>query len=83
MDTKKTPRVGVTHMALMARVNRRLAKDHRAIYKSRSQGERSSLGAYYVIDTRRNKVVLTHQDLEPYARKLGLLADWEVLGKEG
>ena len=44
--------------------------------------EDSNLGRYFVVDIQRNFVADMKIDLEPYARDLGVLADWEKLADE-
>lgn len=86
----------VSERALMARINRRLEKGnfpevvHRLLgtsdwphklHKSRSSGELSNLGEFYVVDTYSNTVRHSHFDLETFARDLEVMANWETLAK--
>ncbi len=84
----------VSERALMARINRRLDKGvwpeslnsllknpgypHK-MFKSRSGGELSSLGRFYVVDTYTNTVKDSHIDLEQFAHKMEVMANWETL----
>lgn len=43
--------------AVIERINRRLAKVNQKFRTSRSQGEKSNLGSFYILDTHRNEVV--------------------------
>ena len=36
-------------------------------------------GCHYLLDTKRNVITPLEQDIEAYARKLGVLAAWEEL----
>jgi hypothetical protein len=64
---------------LLVRVNRKLAKEGQERLKAAKGKARETLGAYYVLDLRRNEVKATHVQLEPYARKLGVLEPYEAL----
>jgi len=70
----------VSERALIGRINRRLDRDYKKLYKSRP-GSRleANVGRFYVVDVWRNTVVDTHVDLESYGRELGVLAEWEQL----
>ncbi|MEJ5370230.1 MAG: hypothetical protein WHT08_18110 [Bryobacteraceae bacterium] len=70
----------VSERALIGRINRRLDRDNKKLFKSRP-GSRleANVGRFYVVDVWRNTVVDTHVDLESYGRELGVLAEWEKL----
>jgi len=70
----------VSERALIGRINRRLGRDYKKLFKSRP-GSRleANVGRFYVVDVWRNTVVDTHVDLESYGRELGVLAEWEQL----
>jgi len=84
----------VSERALMARINRRLDKGvwpeslnyllknpgypHK-LFKSRSSGELSNLGRFYVVDTLTNTVKDSHVDLEQLAHKMEVMANWETV----
>ena len=70
----------VSERALIGRINRRLDRDNKKLFKSRP-GSRleANVGRFYVVDVWRNTVVDTHVDLESYGRELGVLAEWEQL----
>jgi hypothetical protein len=57
--------------AQIARINRKLAKENRKLCTSRSNGQRSNLGRFHVIDTWNNTVVDWHVNLDAYERDLG------------
>lgn len=48
----------------IARINRKLAKDHRKVRTSRSWGEVSNLGDHYLMDIYANMVIEAHLDLD-------------------
>jgi hypothetical protein len=73
----KHPHVTVSRPALMARINRKLAHKEEKLRTSRSAGEKSNLGEFYIIDWRRNIVIDSHNDPVDLARELGVLAAWE------
>jgi hypothetical protein len=71
--------VPVTERALLVRVNRKLTKEGQERLKATKGKARETLGDYYLLDLRRNQVKATHVQLEPYARKLGVLELYEAL----
>jgi len=76
MDQKKVP---VSHRAVLARVNRILAKEGKTFRVSRSQGERSNLGEAYILDTSKNEVVDSRVSLRELADKLGAIKAFEEM----
>lgn len=73
----KTP---VAERALLARVNRRLAKDGKTLRRNRPTDARlETMGRFCLIDTGRGAVGEHHVDLETLARQLGVLHDWEKI----
>lgn len=69
MTEKKTP---VSERALMARINRVLAKDGEKLRKSRPH-EILKVGAYYTVDVRHDKIAAHFiEDLEAWARNNNL-----------
>jgi hypothetical protein len=74
----KTTRIMVSRPALMARINRRLARDERQLYAARNVRTQLDLGSFYIIDTRRNLIVDRGVDPEELARELGVLKEWEA-----
>jgi len=71
----------ITHRALLARINRALKAKAQQVKRSRKDGrDFAALGAYYVVSG--GAVTAHHLDLAEYGRKLGLLADYEILEKE-
>ncbi len=71
-------KVQITERALLARVNRKLAHEHKKIRKCR-EGTRahSSLGGYYVLDTYKNIVIDDRKDLVAIAKDAGILKEFE------
>lgn len=75
MKTRREARkVEVKHMALMARVNRLLAKDGKKVVKQRGRG-------YLLIDLRANVVAGEYGSLVDIAEMVGVLQPWERLGQ--
>ena len=73
--------VPVTTRALIQRINRALAKEDEMLRKS-SKRAVADLGEYYIVDVSRNAVGrhgFNHGDLEPLARELGVMSDFEKL----
>lgn len=74
----KAEKVSVTIETVIQRINRKLAEKDEQLRQPRStRRERQNLGAYYVIDLRRNFVVDHHVDPEELGRDLGVLREWE------
>ena len=70
----------VSERALVARINRALAKQHESLHRCRMGTQASNdLGAYYVLDVYRNLVLATHVDIEALGRELNVLGDGETL----
>jgi hypothetical protein len=71
--------VPVTRRALIQRLNRRLSEDHQVLKKSREGFVRSNLGEYYILNLDLNQVDAMHVDPEILAKKLKVLAPWEII----
>ena len=69
----------VTERALAQRINRKLAKDGQKLRKSRSGGELSNLGEYYIVDILKNVVTAWNVEIEVLGREINAFAEWEVL----
>lgn len=70
----------VSQQALVARLNRRLAKQGEALRRCRENTrDHVTLGDFYVIDVARNSVVSKHVDLQKLAKRLGALKAGEIL----
>jgi hypothetical protein len=79
----RTQKVPVSKRALLARLNRRLAKDGEIIKGTGgTKGRRYELGEYYCISLARNTVTDTHVDLEAWARELAVLRPYERLEED-
>lgn len=71
----------VSERALMARINRKLDEDGEKLKKAR-QSEQAELGNYYVVSENQNTVTAHGiDDLEAWARDLGVLKPFETLAK--
>lgn len=89
MTKPKLQKVPISERALLARVNRSLAKDDRVVRKSRVLIDRGrpgsepyfnpATGEFYMIDTRFNGMVEDHIDLEDLGREIEVLKPWETL----
>jgi hypothetical protein len=69
----------VTAKALIARVNRKLAKRGQALRKTGSNRWQGDLGAFYVIDTWSNTIAYTNTDPATEAKELGCLGPNEIV----
>jgi hypothetical protein len=77
-------KVPVSWRALLARVNRALAKQDQQLHRSRTPRAEMDLGEYYVRDTSMNIIVDKFVDPEDLAREFGVLKDYEevILNEE-
>ncbi len=76
-------KVPISDRALLARINRKLAKKMQTLRQCRA-GSRwyHELGDYYILDLNRNWIVDKHCDAETLGREIGVLREYEVLAKE-
>ena len=79
---KKTA-VPISRRALIGRMNRALAARDEQLIISRGALAKDAVGLYWIRDNKRNCVVKRDIDLEDYARKMGILQDYEVLIGDG
>jgi hypothetical protein len=81
----KQMKVTVSERALLARVNRQLAKEGQTLRTSRSAAERSNFSNYYVLDASGNVTASGIDDLEKWVRKefAGMLKPFETLQADG
>jgi hypothetical protein len=73
----KSPTFPVTVAAVLKRINRKLIKDLRQLRKNRRGPYAESLPEWLEIDLFRNAIIGGTDDLEEFARELGVLAKWE------
>jgi hypothetical protein len=73
----------VTEKAVMARINRKLSHQGEVLRKLRGERWFTSLGEYFVVDSRSNAVIDTHVVLEALAREIGVLNDFEGIQEAG
>lgn len=70
----------VSRQALIARVNRRLAKQNESLRRCpENRRDYYTLGDFYVLNLSRNLISAKHVDLEKLAKKLGALKPGERL----
>ena len=79
MPTPSKRHAPVTSAAVLKRVNRRLARDAQQLRKNRGGPYTERLPAWIQVDLDRNAIIGGTDDLEAYARELGVLAGWERL----
>jgi len=77
----KENRLPVSTRALIARINRRLAKRDEKLLTIRGKW-RLSEGSYAIINVRFNRHIASHVDLENTGRKEGVLQPYEFLAKD-
>ncbi len=74
------PKIPISARAALQRINRRLAKDHQRVRKSRGRMlNQPECGEYHEIDSYRNALLDWDVDLEARGRELGVIADWETV----
>ena len=69
--------IPVNETSLLQRVNKILAKDDHRLVKSRSNGEKSNMGEWYVIETHNSQVVDFYCKIEEIGRTTGALKSYE------
>jgi hypothetical protein len=67
--------IQISKQALVQRVNRKLSQEHKQLRAYR--GKES--GGFFVIDLDKHVVVFKKVDVEAFARKLGVLKEWELV----
>lgn len=70
--------VPVTARAMTQRINRALAPNEQ-LKATRGARAQTELGAYYIVDVRRNAITRSRIDLEELAKELGVLQPYERL----
>lgn len=73
----KPAKAPVSRRAVLQRVNRKLAKDGLTLKVSTGGQAQIEVGQYFVLDVKRGAVIERHIKLEQFAKKSGVLADWE------
>lgn len=73
----KPTKVNVSEKALIARINRQLAKQEERLKTNRSDRDFVTLGHYYIVNWNRNCVTSTHHNLSALAEEMGVLKPWE------
>ncbi|WP_316205267.1 hypothetical protein [Bradyrhizobium sp. SZCCHNS3004] len=77
---KTERKVPVTMRALLARINRRLARDDQALRSCRSDSRWwRDLGDHYVVDVNRNIIQDTFVDPVIYGSELGVMQPFECV----
>lgn len=74
-------RVKVDFRAVLARLNRRLARDGRRLCRPRSERVRLDLGDVYLLDLNGNAVMERDVNVEQLARDLGVLRPFERIAE--
>lgn len=77
MKRAKAKKVPVSRVALMARVNRALAKQDRQLRASRGARAKQDLGEFFVVGLANNTADWVNVDPVDLARELGVLKEWE------
>lgn len=76
----RATKVPVSERAVLARINRKLAKSGEQIRKCRADsGPHATLGDYYCVNTKGNFVVYGDAELDRIGRLLGVLRPFEEL----
>ena len=77
--SKKGVKVKVSERALLARINRVLAKQDQKLIKCRERSVRD-LGDYYAINVPRNVIIKKDVKLEDIGHRLAVIKPYEELG---
>jgi len=80
---KVATRVPVGRVALVARINRRLAENNEQLRASKSAAAKQEMGDYYIVNTQVNGITNSNLDLEDLAREMKCLQPWEMLVEKG
>jgi hypothetical protein len=73
----KPTKAPVSRRALIQRLNRKLAKDGLTVKKTTGKQAKVEVGEFFVLDLERGFVTEKHVELEKFAHKHGVLAEWE------
>jgi hypothetical protein len=79
MITAKITKSPVSARALTQRINRKLAKEGKKLFKSRGHGAINNLGEHHIVELNRNMIDDSHVNIESLGRELKVLAEWEIL----
>jgi hypothetical protein len=78
METPK--KTTVSEQALIARINRKLAKEGSKMKRCRENSKDfTTLGYFYTVDLMRNTIEDYNLDLAKYGKELDVLADYEEM----
>ena len=70
----------VSERALMARINRKLAREQQQLMKCKQDSrDHAALGDYYLVDLATNSITAQNMDLGDLGRELECLAGYEEL----
>ena len=75
---KKSNKIPVSERALVARLQRALAKEGERLQKTRTQRARLELGEYFTVGES-NVVARRGFEIEGFARKMGVLREYEEM----
>lgn len=75
-------KIPVSSRAVLARVNRILGKEGKALRFSRSQGEKANLGEGYILNTEKGAIEHSHVSLKEWAQKLGAIKAFEEMADD-
>jgi hypothetical protein len=76
-------KVPLSNRAIIQRINRRLAKNHEKLCKSRGWQAQQNLGDYYLLDRYRKTVINSNVNVQTFARELGVIQEHEILVRWG
>ncbi len=82
MGKAKVKKVPVSERAILARINRKLAKSEQVVKKCRTDSRwYGECGNYYAIDLRTNCIQAKHIDLEDWAKELDVIEPFEEVSE--
>jgi hypothetical protein len=72
----------ISKRALIARINRRLAADGRALKATRTEADRESMGDFFIVELERGRIVEAKVDLVARAKELDILKPYEQVTED-
>ena len=80
LDREIEVKKSVAERTVLARLNRKLAKDNQQMFRARETDQSfNDTGRFYVVSMDTNAITATHCDMEGWAREESALKDWEQI----
>ena len=72
-------RMAIDKRAIIDRVNRRLKKKNKKLYRAKSPNIQNDFGSCFIVDLLEGRIAQRHVHLEDYAREIGALEPYEYI----